>query len=99
MEGLFICRKRRRENRKWLSDNYSCPVVVIMTPGSADGAVHHAKAVTTVKRMNMGPRTHGQWPIWPVKVSHRVPVEWLGNLHNGKKQVQDPGEGVLWLFW
>ena len=31
-------------------------------------------------------------------VSHMVPNEWLGNLHGGK-QVQDPGEGVLWLFW
>ena len=61
------------------SDNYICPFVVIMAPGNVDGTAHHAKAVVIVKSMNMGPRTIGQWPIWPVKVSHRVPVEWLGN--------------------
>ena len=67
------------------SDNCSCPFVVIMTPGNVDGAVHHAKAVGIVKSMNMGPRTLGEWPIWAVKVSHRVPIEWLGNLHSEKK--------------
>ena len=81
------------------SDNYSCPFVVIMTPENIDGAVHHTKAVVIMKSMNMGLRTLGQQLIWPVKVSHRVPVEWLGNLHGEKTQVQDPGEGVLQLFW
>ena len=33
------------------------------------------------------------WPMWPVEVSHMVPVEWLGKLHS-KNQVQDPGEGA-----
>ena len=75
------------------SDNYSCPFVVTMTPGNVDGVVHHAKAVGIVKSTNMGLRTPGQWPMWPVEVSHRVPAEWLGNLHGEKKQVQDPGGG------
>ena len=68
------------------NDNYSCPFVVTMTPGNEDGTVHHAKAVGTVKSMNMGLRTLGQCPMWPAKVSHRVPVEWLGNLHSEKNR-------------
>ena len=79
------------------SDNDSCLFVVTMTPGIANGAVNHEKVVGTVRNMNMGLRTFVLWPMWPVKVSHRVPVEWLGNVH-GEKQVQDPGKGALWLF-
>ena len=80
------------------SDNYSCPFVVTMTPGIADGRQHQGNQVVVARNMSMGLRTLMPWPMWPVKVSHVVPVEWLGNLH-GEKQVQDPGEGVLWLFW
>ena len=74
------------------SDNYSCLFVVTMTLGITKGTVNHEKVVGAVRYMNMGPMTLRLQPMWPVKVSHRVPVEWLGNLH-GEKQVQDPGGG------
>ena len=77
------------------SDNYSCPFVAIMTSGTANGTVGPRTAVGIVRNMTMGLRT---LMLQPSKVSHRVPVELLGNLHS-EKQVQDPGEGVLWLFW
>ena len=77
------------------SDNYSCPFVAIMSSGTANSAVGLETAVEIVRNMTMGPRTLMPWLI---KVSHRVPVKWLGNLH-GEKQVQDPSQGVLWLFW
>ena len=80
------------------SDNYSCPFVVTMTPGNVDGTAHHAKAVGIVKSMNMGPRTLGQLPIWPVKVSHRVPVEWLGNLHSEKNRCRTLVRGYCGCF-
>ena len=72
------------------SDNYSCLFVVTMVQGIANGAANYVKAVGTVKNMNMGPRTLRQWPMWPVKVSHRVHVEWLGNLHGEKKTGAGP---------
>ena len=68
------------------SDNHSCLFVVTVIPGITDGTANHTKAVGTVKNTDMGPRTLGQWPMWPVKVSHRVPVEWLGNLHSEKNR-------------
>ena len=80
------------------SDNYSCPFVVTMITSIANGIVGAGRVAGTVRNMSTGPRTPMPQPMWPAKVSHRVPVEWLGNLH-GEKQVQDPGEGVLWLFW
>ena len=76
------------------SDNYSCPFVVTMTPRIIDSELHRGNLVAVARNMIMVLRT---LVPWPVKVSHVVPVEWLGNLHS-EKQVQDPGEGVLWLF-
>ena len=75
-----------------LIDNYSPPFVVTMTSDTTRGNLDPGKTVGIVRNMSMGLRTPVPQPMWPAKVSHQVPVEWLGNLHD-EKQVQDPGEG------
>ena len=80
------------------SDNYGCLFVVTMTPGIAYGTLNHKKVVGRVRNMNMGLRTPVLWPMWPVKVSHRVPVEWLGNLHSEKNRCRTLVRGYCGCF-
>ena len=47
-----------------------------MTSSIANGIVGPGGVVETVRNMSMGPRTPMPWPMWPAKVSHRMPVEW-----------------------
>ena len=79
------------------SDNYNCPFVVTMTPGITDSGLHQGNPVVVARNMIMGLRTHMPQPMWPVKVSHVVPVGRLGNLH-GEKQVQDLVRGYCGCF-
>ena len=47
----------------------------------------------------MKKNTHAHpWTPGP-KVSYLVFMEWLSTLHWSEIQVQDPGEGELWLLW
>ena len=78
--------------------NLVIPVVVIMTPGITTGTVHQVKAVASVKSMNTGLRTHVPWPIWPVRVSHRMPAAWLGKLHSEKNRCRAPVRGHCTCF-
>ena len=81
-----------------LINNYSHPFVATMTSNTIKGNLGPWILVGVKRNMSMGQKTPGPLPTWQAKVSHMVPGEWLGNWH-GEKQVQDPGEGVLWLFW
>ena len=82
-----------------LINNYSHPFVATMTSNTTKGDFGLKPVLVRMKRnMNMGQKTPGPPPRWPTTVSRIVPDEWLGNLL-GEKQVQDPGEGVLWLLW
>ena len=81
-----------------LINNYSHPFVVTMTSNTTKSNLGQEYLVGMRRNMCMGHKTHGPWPMWLAKVSHMAPCARLGNLHD-EKQVQDPGEGVLWLFW
>ena len=61
-----------------------------MTSNTIKGDLGPGTLVGIKRNMSMGQKTPEQLPTWQAKVSHMVP---------GEKQVQDPGEGVLWLFW
>ena len=73
------------------------PLVVTMMSGVLISVQFPESQVGVARNMSTACSTPMLWPMWPVEVSHMVPVEWLGKLH-GEKQVQDPGEGKLWLF-
>ena len=79
-------------------DNYSHPFVATMTNNTTKGDLGQEHLVGMKRNMSMGQKSPGPLLMWLAKVSHMVPGEWLGNLHS-EKQVWDPGEGVLWLFW
>ena len=81
-----------------LINNYSHPFVATMTSSTTEGDFGLKLLVRIKRNMNMGQKTPGPLPTWQTTVSHIVPDEWLGKLH-GEKQVQNPGEGVLWLLW
>ena len=81
-----------------LINNYSHPFVATTTSGTTEGNFGIKLLVRMKRNMNTGQKTPWPLPTWQTTVSCMVPDEWLGNLH-GEKQVQDPGEGVLWLLW
>ena len=81
-----------------LINNYSHPFVATVTSNTTKGNLGQEHLVGTKRNMSIGQKTPGPLPTWLAKVSHMSPGEWLGNLHS-EKQVQDPGEGVLWLLW
>ena len=74
------------------------PLVVTTMSGVPCSAWFPGNHVEILRNMSMAHLTPMPWPMWPVEVGHLVLVEWLGKLHS-EKQVQDPGEGGLWLFW
>ena len=74
------------------------PLVVTMMSGVPISEQLPESQVGILRNMSMAHSTPILWPMWPVEVSHMVPVEWLGKLHGKKNRCRTLVRGHCGCF-